>query len=78
MQNGMANGLWKKALKTAISSVSAVIVVQFADPGQVIWTRAWFIHLGLQVAALLIFNEAVYWRNWADAPNGNGDVKKND
>lgn len=72
MKNGMANGVWKKSLKTLVSSVCAVIMVNFVDPKGVILSLEWFKHVAIACGILVLFNEARYWKNWADSPNGNG------
>lgn len=74
MVNALANGIWKKALKTAVSSVTAVFIVNFADPQTVLYTWQWWRHLLFGALTLLILNEAKYWKDWADS-NGNGNGK---
>lgn len=69
MTNGYANGTWKKAGKTLISSVTSVIIVNFTDPKGVIWNWEWFKHMLIAIFVLTVVNEARYWKNWAD--NGN-------
>lgn len=73
MVNAMANGIWKKALKQLVSSVTAVLIVQFSDPSSVVFSKQWFAHLGYAICILTVFNEAKYWKDWADNANGKGE-----
>jgi hypothetical protein len=65
MQNGFANGLWKQALKTGVAAVTAVLITNFADPGQVVFSWLWFRHVLIGCTSVFIFNEARYWYNWS-------------
>lgn len=72
----MANGVWKKALKKLVSSICAVLIMNFSDPHGIVWSKEWLLHVLAGVVILSIFTEAQYWKEWADSPNGNGDNMK--
>lgn len=69
----MANGVWKKALKKLVSSICAVLIMNFSDPHGIVWSKEWLLHVLAGVVILAIFTEAQYWKEWADSPNGNGN-----
>jgi len=74
--NGFSNGIWRKTLKTAISSACAVIIANLADTPYPAFSWPWFRHILIGIIVLFIMNEAKYWKNWADAPcapKGNND-----
>jgi hypothetical protein len=66
LTNGYANGVWKKAGKTLVSSVTSVLIVNFTDPKGVIFDWPWIKHVIIAIVILTIVNEARYWKNWAD------------
>lgn len=74
LTNGWANGVWKKALKTLVSSVCGVILAYSPDLASASLTKVQFRHMLMSILCVAIFNEAMYWKNWAD--NGNGTSNK--
>jgi hypothetical protein len=60
------SNLWVLALKQAVSSASAVVLTNLADPGTVIFSWPWFRHMLIAMFLLTLFNEARYWKEWAD------------
>jgi len=68
--------VWKEALKTFVSSVTAVIIVNFTDPKGVTFSKEWFLHVLLAIFTLSVLNEARYWKSWADS-KGEGNNNAN-
>jgi len=74
MRNAMANGVWKKTVKTAVGSVTAVLLTNFSDPKGITFSTEWFRHVALACLILFVVNEAKYWKSWANSNGGsNGD-----
>lgn len=71
MTNGLANGYWKKSLKTGGSLSLAVFFVNCADPGHIIWSWFWWRHILFGCFGVFLFNELMYLKNWLDNSNGN-------
>lgn len=74
IKNGWSNGMWKPALKTAVSAVSGVIIANLVDQvaGQAIISWSWWKHVLIASGTLVILNEARFWRNWADSKDDAG------
>jgi len=71
----MANGIWKKALKTAVSGIGGVIISNLIDPanGTSIYTLFFWKHLAFVCFVTGLFMEARYWKEWADKSEGGND-----
>lgn len=60
--------MWKQAVRTAVSSITAVIVSNMVDnPGNLnVVSWAWWRHVLIAAFAVTLLNEARYFKNWAD------------
>lgn len=67
--------LWKKALATAVSACTSVLIINIADPAHQVFSKAWFYHILVAMAISTVVFEAKYWKEWADKILGNGDSK---
>jgi hypothetical protein len=70
LRNALANGIWKKALKGAISVAGGVILGNFVDPNAAgFWSLPQWIHIAKVTAAVVLIFEVKYWKDWADTPD---------
>lgn len=67
----------KKSIATLVRSICAVLITNFADPKDMIFSWTWFRHVWIAIFVLTIFNEARYWQSWSDKVlvNSNGEKK---
>lgn len=64
--------LWKKALATAVSACTSILIVNIIDPAHQMFSMAWFEHTLLAMGLQIVLFEAKYWKEWADKILGNG------
>jgi RsiW-degrading membrane proteinase PrsW (M82 family) len=66
--------VWKGALKNAVSTVSGAILANIIDPQTMVFSLSWLRHITTVCIAMLVINEARYWKTWADKPDDNHPV----
>jgi hypothetical protein len=64
------NGVWRKAIRKAISTICGVLILNMTDPQAQLYTWQWWKHCFLGVVILTVITEAQYWKQWADSANG--------
>ena len=69
MRNALNYGVWKKALKLAVSSASGIILGNILDPiAGNFWSWEFWVHCLKVTAAVTFINELRFWKEWADTP----------
>lgn len=58
--------IWQMAIKQAVSSFCAIVITNLVDPAKIVYSWPWFRHMMVAMFVLTLFNEARYWKNWAD------------
>lgn len=61
---------WRMAIKQFVSALCAVVITNVTDPQSMAFSAAWFRHLGVAMFWLTLVNEARYWQDWANTPEG--------
>jgi hypothetical protein len=59
--------LFNGALKSAVASVTSVLIANCVDTPNPILSLLWFKHVGIAIFFLLVLTEARYWNQWANS-----------
>lgn len=59
--------LWQGSWKSAVSVVSGAVITNVTDPRDPIYSKSWFLHLGIACLTTLLFVEGRYFNQWANS-----------
>jgi hypothetical protein len=57
--------LWSGALKSAVGAASGVILTNFVDVPQTLFSWPWFRHVLVGMLFVVLVSEARFWGQWA-------------
>jgi hypothetical protein len=64
-QKALAAGAWK----SAVSSICGVVLANFVDVPQALFSWPWFRHILIAMFFVVAVSEARFWSQWANSGN---------
>jgi H+/Cl- antiporter ClcA len=63
--NVTQKALWSGALKSAVGALTGVILANFVDVPQTLFSWPWFRHVLIAAGVVVLVTEARFWNQWA-------------
>jgi hypothetical protein len=65
--NVTQKALWSGALKSAVGAITGVILANFVDVPQALFSWPWFRHVLIAAGVVVLVTEARFWNQWANS-----------
>lgn len=65
--NATQKALWQGSWKSAVGVISGAVITNVADPRDPIYSKMWWLHVGIACLTTLLLVEGRYWNQWANS-----------